>query len=142
MKLVITGGAGFIGGNFVNYWVDNHPADSVIVLDSLTYAGNMDRLSKALNGQKITFVNGDIQDFGLVKEVFEGVDMVVHFAAETHVDRSLAGLEAEKLFMRTNYEGTDHPSSRGPRSRRGALSPCFHRRGVRRPRLRHARKIP
>ena len=106
MKLVITGGAGFIGGNFVNYWVENHPGDSVTILDSLTYAGNMDRLAKAIDGRKITFVNGDIQDFGLVKKVFEGADTVVHFAAETHVDRSLAGLEAEKLFMRTNYEGT------------------------------------
>jgi dTDP-glucose 4,6-dehydratase len=52
MKLVITGGAGFIGGNFVNYWVENHPGDSVTVLDSLTYAGNMDRLSKVIDGKK------------------------------------------------------------------------------------------
>jgi dTDP-glucose 4,6-dehydratase len=106
MRLVVTGGAGFIGANFVNYWVKNHAKDEVIVLDKMTYAGNLDRLAGVSENDKVEFVNGDIQDFALAKKLFEGVDVVAHFAAETHVDRSLAGLEAEKLFMRTNYEGT------------------------------------
>jgi dTDP-glucose 4,6-dehydratase len=106
MRLVVTGGAGFIGGNFVNYWVEKHPQDRVTILDKLTYAGNLDRIAEVRRRGKVDFVNGDIQDFAVVKKLFEGVDVAVHFAAETHVDRSLAGLEAEKLFMRTNYEGT------------------------------------
>ena len=114
MKLVITGGAGFIGGNFVNYWVDNHPGDSVVVLDNLTYAGNMGRLSKVVDGSKITFVKGNIQDFGLVKDVFKGVDVVVHFAAETHVDRSFGRTRSGKTFHAHELRRHDHAASRGP----------------------------
>lgn len=106
MRLAITGGAGFIGANFVNYWMKRHPGDTVVVIDSLTYAANMDRLDLVSGSPNFSFVHGDIQDFALMKSVLAGIDTVVHFAAETHVDRSLAGLEAEKHFFRTNVDGT------------------------------------
>jgi dTDP-glucose 4,6-dehydratase len=106
MRLAVTGGAGFIGANFVNYWMKSHASDDIVVIDAMTYAGNMDRLSAVSGLPKFSFVKCDIQDFNRLSEILEGVDIVVHFAAETHVDRSLAGLEAEKLFLRTNVEGT------------------------------------
>lgn len=106
MKLLVTGGAGFIGGNFVNYWMENHPDDEVTVLDCLTYAGNLDRLSKVQDNKKFKFVKGDILDYNLTCKHLKGVDIVVHFAAESHVDRSLSGLDAEFLFNRTNLDGT------------------------------------
>lgn len=106
MKLLVTGGAGFIGANFVNYWMANHPADRVTVLDSMTYAANLERLAAVEKNPLFSFVNGDIQDFELAKKLCKDAETVVHFAAESHVDRSLAGFEAEKLFLRTNAEGT------------------------------------
>ena len=106
MKLIVTGGAGFIGANFVNYWLAAHAGDTVIVVDKLTYAGDVRRLDKSRQTGRLTFVQADIQDKDRMRSVMEGADVVVHFAAETHVDRSLAGLEAEKLFLRTNVEGT------------------------------------
>jgi len=106
MRLLVTGGAGFIGANFVNYWLRRHAGDQVVVVDKLTYAGNMDRLSACANDPRFEFVSADIQDYAAMKKVMQGIDGVVHFAAETHVDRSLAGLEAEKLFLRVNAEGT------------------------------------
>lgn len=106
MKLLVTGGAGFIGANFVNYWMSEHSGDEITVLDKLTYAGNLDRLNKVSDLPGYNFVQGDIQDFDLARKLCEGVDTLVHFAAESHVDRSLGGLEAEKLFLRTNAEGT------------------------------------
>lgn len=106
MKLLVTGGAGFIGANFVNYWMRLHPADSVVVLDAMTYAGDLNRLKGVRRNKNFKFIKGDIQDAVLLKKIIKGIDTVVHFAAESHVDRSLAGLEAEKLFLRTNVEGT------------------------------------
>jgi dTDP-glucose 4,6-dehydratase len=106
MRLAITGGAGFIGANFVNYWMKRHPGDDVVVIDVMTYAGNMDRLLGVSNMPNFAFVKADIRDYDVLLGLLKGIDIVVHFAAETHVDRSLAGLEAEKLFFRTNVEGT------------------------------------
>ncbi len=101
MKILITGGAGFIGSNFVHYWVKNHPDDEIVVLDKLTYAGNLENLE--IVKEKITFIQGDICDEAVVEKSMEGVDTVVHFAAETHVDRSIT--EPDE-FVRTNVLGT------------------------------------
>jgi dTDP-glucose 4,6-dehydratase len=106
MKLLVTGGAGFIGANFVNYWLSRHERDEITVIDKLTYAGDVRRLDKSKRTGNMTFVRADIQDMDAMRTSMKGVDVVVHFAAETHVDRSLAGFEAEKLFLRTNVEGT------------------------------------
>ena len=99
MKLLITGGAGFIGSNLVRYWVEKHPQDKITVLDKLTYAGHKENLS----GLTIEFVKGDICDPEAVNRAMEGPDVVVHFAAETHVDRSIMGPEA---FIQTNVIGS------------------------------------
>lgn len=101
MKLLVTGGAGFIGANFVHYWLKNHPADSLVVLDKLTYAGNLANLSGIMD--KIEFVKGDICDASAVESAMSGVEAVVHFAAESHVDRSILEPDA---FVRTNLLGT------------------------------------
>jgi dTDP-glucose 4,6-dehydratase len=101
MKILVTGGAGFIGSNFVHYWVKNHPDDEIVVLDKLTYAGNLDNLESVKD--KIEFVKGDICNLAEVDKVMNGVDTVVHFAAESHVDRSIADPDA---FVRTNVLGT------------------------------------
>lgn len=103
MKLLVTGGAGFIGSNFVRYWLDRHPQDSIINLDALTYAGNLDNLSDLVPRANHRFVQGDITNQALVNELVKGVDAIVHFAAETHVDRSIADSGA---FIKTNIEGT------------------------------------
>lgn len=101
MKLLVTGGAGFIGSNFVRYWVTNHPADTIVVLDKLTYAGRKENLADV--GDKIELVIGDIGDVPLVMETMKGVDIVVHFAAESHVDRSI---DEPSVFLTTNILGT------------------------------------
>jgi dTDP-glucose 4,6-dehydratase len=101
MKLLITGGAGFIGSNFVHYWTKYHPNDQIIVLDKLTYAGNLENLESIKD--KITFLKGDICDQAVVDSAMGGVDVVVHFAAESHVDRSIQDPSA---FVRTNVLGT------------------------------------
>jgi dTDP-glucose 4,6-dehydratase len=101
MKILITGGAGFIGSNFTHYWVKNYPNDSIVVLDKLTYAGNLENLESIKNN--ITFIKGDICDEAVVESAMEGADVVVHFAAETHVDRSITGPDE---FIRTNVLGT------------------------------------
>ncbi|HET7175137.1 MAG TPA: dTDP-glucose 4,6-dehydratase [Gammaproteobacteria bacterium] len=104
-KVLITGGAGFIGANFVYHWVARHPGDEVTVLDALTYAGSQLNL-KGLEGQTgFRFVHGDICDEALVNQLMRerGVDTVVHFAAESHVDRSIDGPDA---FVTTNVVGT------------------------------------
>ena len=105
MKLLVTGGAGFIGSNFIYYQLKNHPNDEIVCLDALTYAGNLETLEKALNVPNFTFVKGDIADRALVYDLFEKerFDIVVNFAAESHVDRSI---EAPELFLRTNVMGT------------------------------------
>ncbi len=103
--LLITGGAGFIGGNFVRHWLREHPQDRVVVLDALTYAGNLESLDDVRDHAGFRFVHADICDRETVARVFEeeGIDRVTHFAAESHVDRSILG-PAE--FVRTNIEGT------------------------------------
>src|SRR3954471_8797795 len=102
MKMLITGGAGFIGSNFVLYTLKNHPDYEVTVVDSLTYAGDKGRLAEVLS--KITFVEADICDFDKMDELTRGMDFVVHFAAHTHVDRSIAD---PGPFLRSNIFGTD-----------------------------------
>ena len=101
MKILITGGAGFIGSNFVHYWVKNYPSDEIVVLDKLTYAGNKENLDSVKD--KIKFIKGDICDAKAVDGAMDGVDTVVHIAAETHVDRSISGPDA---FIQTNIVGT------------------------------------
>ncbi len=104
-KLLVTGGAGFIGGNFVHHWCRQHAADRVLVLDALTYAGNRATLATLIAEQRIEFVHGDITDTPLLDRLFEehAIDTVVHFAAESHVDRSIVDPGA---FVRTNVVGT------------------------------------
>ncbi|MBQ7715145.1 MAG: dTDP-glucose 4,6-dehydratase [Clostridia bacterium] len=105
MKILVTGGAGFIGSNFTYYLLDNHPDDKVVVLDKLTYAGNLHTLERAMKNDRFKFVKGDITDRDLVYKLFdeEKFDVVVNFAAESHVDRSI--LEPE-VFLKTNILGT------------------------------------
>src|SRR3989344_8083490 len=100
-KILITGGAGFIGSNFVHYWVKNYPNDEVVVLDKLTYAGNQENLDSVKD--KIKFIKGDICDKFLVNECIQEVDKIVHFAAESHVDRSI---KDPGTFIQTNVYGT------------------------------------
>jgi dTDP-glucose 4,6-dehydratase len=103
MKLLVTGGAGFIGSNFIHYWLDQHPADSVVNLDALTYAGNLANLTAVEAKPNYRFVKGDICDARVVNPLVYECDIVVHFAAESHVDRSI--LEPGK-FIQTNVVGT------------------------------------
>ena len=104
-SIVITGGAGFIGSNFVHHWCENYPEDRVIVLDALTYAGNLNNLGTLKDRKNFRFLQGDICDRALVDELFAGenIDTVAHFAAESHVDRSILGPGA---FVQTNMVGT------------------------------------
>lgn len=101
-KLLVTGGAGFIGANFVRWWRTKHPGDSLVVLDALTYAGNAASLAEV---PEVVFAYGDIRDTELVKTLLidHEVDTIVHFAAESHVDRSIDGPDA---FIETNVTGT------------------------------------
>lgn len=101
MQILITGGAGFIGSNFVHYWIKNHSDDSIIVLDKLTYAGNLENLSSVMD--KIRFIKGDICNALDVDNAIQGANVVVHFAAESHVDRSISGPDP---FIQTNIVGT------------------------------------
>jgi dTDP-glucose 4,6-dehydratase len=103
VRLVVTGGAGFIGSAFVRWTLANHPADHVVVLDKLTYAGNMANLAEVREDPRYGFVRGDIADQDAVAGVLAGADAVVNFAAETHVDRSI--LDAGE-FVRTDVYGT------------------------------------
>lgn len=99
MKILVTGGAGFIGSNFVRYWTEKYPKDHILVFDKLTYAGHKENL----RGLTVDFVQGDICDADQVDSVMNKIDVVVHFAAETHVDRSILG---SSVFMNTNILGT------------------------------------
>jgi len=103
MKLLITGGAGFIGSNFILYWVQKHPEDEVLNLDKLTYAGNLENLASIEKNPNYSFIKGDICDGEVVEQAMQGVDIVIHFAAESHVDRSILD-PAE--FINTNVVGT------------------------------------
>ncbi|MEB3313486.1 MAG: GDP-mannose 4,6-dehydratase, partial [Cyanobacteriota bacterium] len=103
--VLITGGAGFIGSNFVHHWVERYPTDRVVVLDALTYAGNRHNLADLDGHAPLRFVKGDICDRPALDQLLaeEQVTTVVHFAAESHVDRSILGPDA---FVRTNVVGT------------------------------------
>jgi dTDP-glucose 4,6-dehydratase len=103
MKILVTGGAGFIGSNYVRHVLAAHPGDAVVNLDKLTYAGNLENLRDVEHDPRYRFVHGDICDGARVREAMRGVDAVVHFAAETHVDRSNRGADD---FLRTNVTGT------------------------------------
>ena len=102
MKLAVTGGAGFIGSNFVRYWLGKHPQDDIRVIDKLTYAGSLASLGDALSDSRVKFFRLDIGE-PAVAEALSGCDAAIHFAAESHVDRSI---EDPAPFMRTNVEGT------------------------------------
>ncbi|MFZ4648152.1 MAG: dTDP-glucose 4,6-dehydratase [Patescibacteria group bacterium] len=103
MKILVTGGAGFIGSNFIHFWLANHPDDFIINLDALTYAGNLDNLSSLAGNLHYQFVKGDITDEKLVNRLVSDIQLIVHFAAESHVDRSIKDSGA---FIHTNVEGT------------------------------------
>jgi len=104
-NLLVTGGAGFIGANYVLYWLENNPQDNVVVLDKLTYAGNRESLASVEDNPNYTFVHGDICDTALVEKLLKehSINTLVHFAAESHVDRSITGPDA---FIETNIIGT------------------------------------
>jgi dTDP-glucose 4,6-dehydratase len=103
MRLVITGGAGFIGSNFVRFMLRRHRDIEIVNLDKLTYAGNLQNLRDVADESRYTFVKGDICDAELVRDTLKGADAVVNFAAETHVDRSISGPQD---FIRTDVLGT------------------------------------
>ena len=105
MNILVTGGAGFIGSNFVYYQLREHPQDRVVCLDKLTYAGNLQTLDEAMKNSNFRFVRGDIADRACVFTLFEEekFDIVVNFAAESHVDRSI---EDPGIFLQTNIIGT------------------------------------
>lgn len=105
MKIIVTGGAGFIGGNFIHHMVNKYPQDKIICLDALTYAGNIETLKPVVQKPNFKFVKGDIADRDFVYGLFEEEkpDIIVNFAAESHVDRSIDNPE---VFLRTNYIGT------------------------------------
>lgn len=101
MRILVTGGAGFIGSNFVHFMLQKHPKDQIVVLDKLTYAGNLNNLKTAM--KKIEFIKGDICDRKLVEKIAKDTDAVINFAAESHVDRSI---EEPEPFLTTNVLGT------------------------------------
>lgn len=105
MKILVTGGAGFIGGNFVHYMIGKYPKYKILCVDALTYAGNLETLEPVMNNENFKFVKADIADRKAIYEIFETEkpDMVVNFAAESHVDRSI---ETPELFLQTNVMGT------------------------------------
>lgn len=103
MKILVTGGAGFIGSNFIHYWLKNYPDDKIINLDVLTYAGNLANLQDIAQMPNYQFIKGDICDVDLVNDIVKDIDLIINFAAESHVDRSIM---AARDFIRTNVEGT------------------------------------
>ncbi len=104
-NILVTGGAGFIGSNFVHYWAQKYPEERLIVLDALTYAGNPENIKALMGNANLRFVQGDILDTDLVIQLLleHKIETIVHFAAESHVDRSIHGPDA---FLKTNIEGT------------------------------------
>ena len=104
-RLLVTGGAGFIGANFVHYWLERHPGDRVVVLDALTYAGNLANLEPVKGHADLKFVQDNICNTPVIERLLreEAIDTLVHFAAESHVDRSIQGPDA---FIETNVQGT------------------------------------
>ncbi|MBI3011318.1 MAG: dTDP-glucose 4,6-dehydratase [Candidatus Omnitrophica bacterium] len=103
MKFLVTGGAGFIGSDFIRSWMAHHPTDEIVNLDRLTYAGSRARLAEIEGEGRYTFIEGDICEPQIVEQAMAGCETVVHFAAETHVDRSITDAAP---FIRTNVEGT------------------------------------
>jgi dTDP-glucose 4,6-dehydratase len=105
MKMLVTGGAGFIGSNFILYWLKNHPQDLVVNLDKLTYAGNLENLKSIEKNPNYVFSHADICDAAAVNALIKkhGIETIVHFAAESHVDRSIMD---PAPFVKTNIEGT------------------------------------
>lgn len=104
MRLLVTGGCGFIGSNFIRYYLKNYPEGSIINVDKLTYAGNLENLSDLSHSPRYHFIRGDIADAARMEELVQkGVEAIVNFAAESHVDRSI---EDPTAFMRTNIFGT------------------------------------
>ena len=103
MRMLVTGGCGFIGTNFIYYILDKYSDYEIINLDALTYAGNLDNLKKLENENRYVFIKGDICDKELVNNVVKDVDIIVHFAAESHVDNSI---KKSDVFVKTNIIGT------------------------------------
>ncbi len=103
VNILVTGGAGFIGSNLLHYWTSRYPEDSVTCLDLLTYAGHMDSIKELVDSGRIRFIRGDIRDGKAVASAMEGMDAVIHLAAESHVDRSIA---SPHDFLTTNVMGT------------------------------------
>ena len=105
MKIIVTGGAGFIGGNFIHYMMEEYPQDQIICLDKLTYAGSIETLESVMDKDNFKFVKGDIADRDLVYKLFEKEkpDVIINFAAESHVDRSVTD---PAVFLQTNIMGT------------------------------------
>lgn len=102
-KILVTGGAGFIGSNFILYWLNKYPTDTVVNLDALTYAGHLENLSTISHNPNYRFVKGNICDKDLVNTLVKESEIIVHFAAESHVDRSIID---PGVFVKTNVEGT------------------------------------
>jgi dTDP-glucose 4,6-dehydratase len=103
MRLLITGGAGFIGSNFVQYILEEYPEYEVVDLDALTYAGSLDNLKEVMDNPRHRFVRGRIEDGELVDRLMPGIDVIINFAAESHVDRSIV---EPQVFIKTNVMGT------------------------------------
>ncbi len=124
--LLVTGAAGFIGANFVHYWLREHPQDRVVAYDALTYAGNRASLASLESNPNFSFVHADIRDYPRVLEVLRGreVDTLVHFAAESHVDRSISGPDA---FIETNVTGTHSLLKAAREAWLGGATPRPHR---------------
>src|SRR5438105_3122824 len=103
MNILVTGGCGFIGSNFIRYWLKNHSGDHIYNLDALTYAGHVENLREVEDNPNYHFIKGDITDANDVEQAIQNCDTIVHFAAESHVDRSVLD---PLTFVKTNVLGT------------------------------------
>ena len=126
MKIAVTGGAGFIGSNFVFYMLREHPEDTILCVDVLTYAGNLETLAPVMQNPRFRFVKADIADRAAMYALFESEkpDIVVNFAAESHVDRSI---ENPAVFLQTNVMGTQVLLDACRKYGVAEISPGFHR---------------